>query len=787
MNLFARLRAVASGLFHRSQVESELEEELRAHIAHRADDLERSGLTRSEAERRARIEFGEYQKYKEESHEALGVRFLETLLQDVRFGLRMLRKRPGFTTVAVLTLALGIGTSTVGFSISYNLLFNAFAAKNARHLVVPTIHDEDAGSSQSFGLSLADFDVIRKENHVFENIVGYITAGGLVLANDGPHMYQFWVSRVTSNAFDFYGVPALIGRGIEPRDGKAGAPSVFVMSYKTWRSVFNADPSIIGRNFTVDGEPRTLVGVMPPRFRAFGASEEIWLPLRDSDAAPQGPLGHFRVQLLARLKPGVSLQAASADLDVIEKRLAVAHTKDFPKHFRAGVETAEDELIGAHQVVGTGFRSDVKHLLYDLLAAVMMLLLIACSNVANLLLARTSAREKEIAVRAALGASRGRIIRQLLVESSVLAFAACVVGCAFAWCALKIIVAFLPSVFASGGPLGGGIGPEALLALGLNLPVLLFAVAIALLTTLICGLAPAMQAARADVQSHLTGASKTRASAHGKLRSALVVSEVALSIVLLIGAGLLMRTLFVLTHVDLGFNPKNVALVVFLPPPSQEQVAAVQRFASPKGKAVLQQVVERLKALPGVTNVSIEDTIPGYGPGAGPQVTVPDGPRAEEAGLLACDENFFDTLQMRLLRGRWLSGDEVRRSAHSVVLNQKLARDLFGGKSPLGRQIEIKAFQPPFGPPQVAPFQVVGVVADIKNAGPQEPSMPMIFLPYTVRGGFALLLKTTVNPASLSHAGSNRSGPSIAMRWLRSPLHSKNFFRGTPTPRPSSV
>ena len=738
------------GLFNKGERDRELAAELDSHLQMHIDENLDRGMEPAEARRQALIKLGGVEQAKERYRARRGLPLLETLAQDIRYGLRVLRKSPGFTVVAVLTLALGIGANTVGFSIFYNLMFNAFAAKDASRLVVPTMHNEDAGSSGALGLSLEDFEEVRKQNNVFESVVGYITWGGLVLANEGPHVYQFFVSRVTSDAFDFYGVPALLGRGIEPADGNPAAPGVFVISYDTWKQDFNGDPAVLGKNSVVDGEPRTLVGVMPPRFHAFGPNEEIWIPLDLSQAAPTGAFGHFPVFLLARLKRGVTLQTASSDLDVIEKRLAAAHPQDFPKHFRVRVKTAEDDLIAAQgPSAGPGFHSDIKHLLYDLLAAVTMLLLIACSNVANLLLARASTREKDLAVRSALGASPGRIVRQLLVESFILAIAACLIGCAFAWCGLKIIVAFLPHVFAGVGSLGAAIGPEALLSLGLNVPVLLFALGITLLTVLICGLAPAVHVVRADLQPQLTGVGKTGGSAHGRLRSVLVVFEVALSIVLLVGAGLLMRTLFLLTHVDLGFNPKNVMMVVFLPPPNHAQLPPAQEFASPQGLATLRGILDHMKVIPGVTDVSIEDTIPGYGPDRGPQVAVPGGTRTEEAGFLACDENFLDTLQLRLLQGRWLSSEEVQQAAHDVVVNQKLARDLFGSKSPLGQQIQVKSFQPPIGAAQDTDFQVVGVVADIRNSSPQRPSTPLIFLSYTVGGGRFFLLKTAVNPLSL--------------------------------------
>jgi putative ABC transport system permease protein len=385
-----------------------------------------------------------------------------------------------------------------------------------------------------------------------------------------------------------------------------------------------------------------------------------------------------------------------------------------------------------------------------MLAGVAILLLIACSNVANLLLARATVREKEMAVRSALGATRGRLVRQLLAESSVLATAACTVGCLFAWIGTKFIPAMVPRTgdVAAGGHIGGETG------LGLNPPVLFFALGLTLLTTLICGLAPALHVTRADLRPQLAGTGKSANGGfrHGKLRACLVIAEVAFSIVLLIGAGLMMRSFFLLTRVDLGFNPKNVLLVVFLPPPSHNRAPASQRFASPQGRAVLLGVVERLKVLPGVTHVSIEDALPGYSPSRGLQATVPGATHSEEAGLIACDENFLPTLELRLIQGRWLSESEVRTAQYAGAINQRLARDLFGDANPVGKQVRVKAFKSITQPPQDSDFQIVGVVADMKNAGPQQPAMPMIFLPYTVRGGFSLLLKTTVDPASLRNA-----------------------------------
>ena len=685
--------------------------------------------------------------------------FLDNLVRDFRYASRSLRKDLRFAFVAVFALALGIGASTVVFSVFYNLLFNAFAAKDAERLVVPVVEDAERPDVTS-GLfaSWADLNYLKEHNQIFEGLIGYRT--GRAMVQQGGRMFQFSNALVTADAFEFYGVRALLGRGIVSEDGGAGAPKVFVMSYSTWRGEFGADRGIVGKSFVVDGQPRTLIGVMPERFHGFGAYKEIFTAVNRTPSTEEAEKG-AKFNVLARVKRGVTLTAASAEFDVLVRRLAAMHPDDddYPKKFAARVIGANNYLMGASAEAKVfNSKIELKSILYDLLAAVLVLLLIACSNVANLLLARATVREKEIAVRSALGASRGQILRQLLVESLVLALSACAAGCVLAGLAMKAVDAAVHQKN------WAQIGAEAVI--GLNVPVLLFAAGITLLTTLLCGLLPALRATKCDLQPLLAGSGKGTWGGlrSGKVRAGLVVGQVALSIVLLIGAGLMMRSLYMLTHIDLGFDPKNILVVGFAPARSSDQKPDRAMMATAEGRARFERVLGKIRELPGVASVAVDNTIPAYGPSNGPKVTVPGGTRVENAGLDECDENCADTLGMRMIAGRWLSRDEAVTRQYAAVLNQRLARDMFGDDNPIGKQLEVKDFahwknglQRSFRmkSEQVASdatFQIVGVVGDVKNAGPQQPAVPMAFIPPMITGDFIVQVRTKVRPQLIMHA-----------------------------------
>jgi predicted permease len=680
---------------------------------------------------------------------------MEVVFRDFRYAVWSLAKDRKFAFVAVFALALGIGASTVVFSVFYNLMFNAVAAKDAGRLAVPLVADLEkpgyADDEYQLWINWADLEYLREHKEVFENFVG--SHSGTAAVQYGGRMWQMENGHVSPDAFEFYGVAPMLGRGVVAEDGKPGAPRVFVMSYRTWKGEFGGDAGIIGKSFVIEGEPATLIGVMPERFHGFGVTQEFWMPVGEEQRSAEAEKER-KVNVLARVKRGVTFGTASVEIDVLVKRLAAMHPDDddYPKKLAARVVSANEYLMGpsgAAMVLNS--QINLKSILYDLLAAVLLLLLIACSNVANLLLARTTAREKEMAVRSALGASRWQIARQLLMESLLLAVCACVAGSALAWMAMKAVDATIHQ------KTWAHMSGEAVV--GLNGPVLLFAAGITLLTTVVCGVVPALRATRGDLQPQLVGSGKGTdgGTQHTKIRAALVIGQVALSIVLLIEAGLMMRSLYKLTHIDLGFNAKNILVAAFAPSRKSDQLPDRALIATAEGHSRFQRAVEKIRELPGVASVAVSNTIPGYGPSRGPRVRALGETRDVEAGMDECDENCLDTLEMRLIAGRWLSRDEVQTRQLAAVVNESLAHALFGEKNPVGKQLEVKGFKARFNHstaslPEDAIFEIVGVVGDTKNAGPQAPVVPMAFIPPMITGDFILQVRTKVEPGSMMHA-----------------------------------
>jgi putative ABC transport system permease protein len=647
---------------------------------------------------------------------------MHSVWQDLRYGLRGLHKQPAFTFLAVLTLGLGIGATTTIFSVIQNVLLDPFPYRDPDRVVAFQIRE--ASRSRPGGrtfFQVPEWLDYQEQIQSFEEVI----AGGFedVLYSTGEGTEQFSGALMSGNTFSFLGVPAALGRTLTPEDARPGAPPVFVMSHKMWVGHFGADPGILGRSFVLNGTLTTLIGIMPPRFTKQAA--DLYRPVILDRADPEMSQRYFMLQ--ARLKPGVTLEQAEAEISLIAQRMAKVYPRNYPEKFSVKVVSWLDNVIGQ-------FRTT----LYTLAAAVGLLLLIACSNVANMLLTRATAREREMAVRASLGASRGRLVRQLLVESLLLALLGTVFGCLCAHFGIKALVGAIPE---------GLIPREAVIRL--NLPVLLFSLGAAAVTSIVCGLVPALQTARKDLVEPLKDSGKGTSGSGfrgRRLNSALVVMEVALSLILLAGAGLLMRSFMRLQTVDLGLNPEGVLHARLPLPKGQYRTAEAKRqfFA---------QVLERVQALPGVVSAAVTSYPPPYG-GIRSEVEVPGKTHNErwEALYQLCSKEYFETLGLRLQRGRVLSDVDVNDSRKVAVVNQTFVDRYFGGDDPMGRSIELKHLATlPDSRIDDPVFEIVGVVADAKNQGLQDPILPEAFIPHAVTGAFerGILVRTTGAPMAM--------------------------------------
>ncbi len=723
MSLLKRLRA----LLHRKQLEANLDEELKFHLEQKILDYFVMGMNPHQARTAALRAFGAMEKFKEECRDMRGTNLIENCWQDLRYGLRTLAKDRRFTSLAVLALALGIGSSTVIFSAIYGVILNTFPITNADQVTSFAIQDvshPENGGRES--LSFREFLYFRDHNHVFDDISGEFGGFGTtpLTYTTGNSTYQFDADFLSVNSFRFFGVNPLLGRLPTPDDVKPGAPPVFVIGDKLWRRQFDSDPNIVGRTFILSGISRTLVGIMPRRFR--WAWVNVWVPfsLDPHEALSNPDLKDRYLYTVGRLKPDVSLKAAAADLSVVAHQYAKIDPDDYPKQFTVTTSSLVERVVG-------GF----KRLIYPLLAAVALLVLIACSNVANLLLARATVREREFAVRSSLGASRARLIRQFLVESCVLAAVGCLGGCLLAWVGIKAVVPLVPY---------NAFPQEAVIEL--DPPVLAVALGIAMVTTFLCGLLPALRAAQGDLQPRLICAGKGSdvSFRHGKLRASLVIAEVALSIVLLSSAGLMMRAFWNVEHVDFGFNPHNLLSMQIAFPQGVHWTPEEQR-------QLFKKVFDRVENLPGVAAATVTISPPPFG-GPSSEVVIPGKTHSQHwmSMLDLCSQGYFQTLQLRLLRGRLFSQNDIDSARRLAIINQTLARNYFGDDNPIGRNIKFNLLDQ-LPETKDALFEIIGVVSDVKNHGLQRSPLPESYLPYSIisSGAGSILVRTLVDSDSL--------------------------------------
>ena len=720
---FRAFTARVAGLFGSRKPENDFDEEMRAHLQLLMDRFIAQGMSREDAAAAARRQFGNRTLLQEDRRELRTLVSVEDLARDFRYALRSLGRSRAFAAVAIATLGLGIGASTAIFSVIDNVLLEPFPYKDAGRMVFLRIHDTARGEEgDRQGYTSSEFLELKEQNHVFDGITA--AADDLVLYKQGEGVEQLYGAHVAPGTFEFFGMPALYGRVMQPADYQPGASPVFVMRHKTWMERFNGDPGVLNKTFVLNGRARTLIGIMPPRFSWYGA--DVWIPETPVRGVSTGYAGlPARWFLLGRLKPGVSKEQAAADATVIANQLARINPQDYPAHFQMQIRKLGDTVVGRFEST-----------LYTILAAVELLLLIGCGNVANLMLARATAREKEFALRAVLGAGRVRLVRLLLVESLVLAISGAALGVLIAWGGLKAIVAAMPQDM---------IPSESVIEL--NGPVMVFALVVAVITAVIFGLAPALQAARRDLNDPLRDSGKGAIGGFrtGRMRDTVVVMEVAVSLTLLIGAGLLMRSFVALREVHLGMQADHV-LQTLLPLPEDRYKTAAQV------RGFFQPLLTRVKALPGVVDAAESDALPPYG-GQDSKIDVIGKSHAEEwhALLQNISEGYFRVLHIPFKLGRPFSEAEIGDARRVAVVNETFVSAYFHGEDPIGRRVKLAGLEALADPARDSWFEIVGVVGDVTNNGLQSSVQPEVWVPYTITGSGAqvLLVRSQQTPVAL--------------------------------------
>ncbi|HYL93147.1 MAG TPA: ABC transporter permease [Alphaproteobacteria bacterium] len=714
-------------LFAMGRADRELDAEMRFHLEKQIELNMAAGMSADEARRQAMILFGSVQQTKEAVRAQNWSHFMETLYQDARHALRMLRKSPGFTTVAVLTLAFGIGANTAIFSVINSVLFPNWGLHNPQQLVVIR---EATASSQGFLISIPDFEDYRRQQTTFEGLSLWISQSVNLTGRERPD--RLIGAYVSDNFFSMLGVKAGGGRTFLPGEDQPGAQRVAVLSFSAWQSRFGSDPAILGSSLTLNNESYSIIGVLPASF-AMPYPSDVYVTAQHH---PSYKLARGTKPLLVfgRIKDGVSHARAVADLNTIALRLA----HDFPEN-NAGIHIEIDTL----REMSTG---SLRTPLLLLLGAVALVLLIVCANLANLLLARGVARQRELAVRSALGAARLRLLRQLFSESLLLATLGGICGMVLAY--------GLVQVMKSISPVDLGLTDAALL----DVRVLIFTGTIALLTGILFGTAPAFQFSQRDLSAMLAAGGRALGLApRSWLRSALVVCQLAISVVLLVNASLLIRSLDALLTANPGFAPDHLL--------SMEYRLPANKYSTADARAGFhREVLDRVRQVPGVISAAYVQALPFSGNWGEISFSIPGTSSSVAQSDLRALNNlvapeYFSTIGIPLLRGRCFDAHDDARSAMVVIVSHGLAQKFFPSQDPIGREIQFTdTSQATDGlSPQLKRAQIIGVVGDAKQISRREASRPQIYFSYAqVPSIFGtLVIRTAVDPMSVGDAVRN--------------------------------
>jgi len=715
------------GLFGRARREREVAEELESHLALHIEDNLRAGMSPEEARRVALIKLGGVTLTQERYREQRGLPMLEILWQDLRFGLRMLRKHPGFSLIAVLTLALGIGANTAIFSVVNAVLLRPLPYSDPSRLV---LLGNRWNGFEFAAVSLTEYLDYRARSTSFEELASYQQSSANLSTGAGePERVQS--ASVTATLFSVLGVDAVWGRAFSPREEQSGANREALLSYGLWQRRFGGDVKIIGQSIQLNGESHIVVGVMPSGCYFPDKETELWT-LMGIDLKNLGTRGNHNRQVIARLKSATSLAHAQAEMDVIASQFA----RDYPKNYPDGSGWGLSIVALHEQQVGKA-----RAVMMVLLATTGLVLLIACANVASLMLVRAEGRKKEMALRVALGAGRWRLVRQMLIESLQLALMGSVVGLLLANWSKNALKWLDP----------GGI--PRLEETSLDASVFGFVLGLAFLTSLIFGLVPALRAARTDVNKQLKeGGSLSQSSGDFRLRSLLVVTEVALATLLLIGAGLMVRSFARLLEVDTGLKAENVLTArLSLSPGKYREDHQVVGF--------YQQLIERLKVQPGILAAGAGSLLPfsgldndydfgveGYN-SPSPELNPNEQAREVMPG-------YFRALGIPLLQGRLLEESDGPDSPKVVLASESLARKYWGEQNPLGRRIKL------WGLEAEGPWwTVVGIVGDVRHFGLEAETKPILYFPYTQRPKrtMSIVIRTQADPAAMANVISRQT------------------------------
>ena len=717
-------------LFRRQQVEQELDEEFGYHVERKTDQYIAQGLPPEAARRAAMRDMDGIERRKEECRDTRRVNLIRDLVQDARYGLRNLCRAKWISVAAVATLALGIGTNTALFSVVYTVLLRSLPFPDSDRLMIIVQHDPRTGASNDLFAPTTFFDW-RAQNHSFQSMSAVVTMQVTFTGRKEP--VQLTAQSVSASFLDVLGVPPLLGRTFRPDEDLPNRNNVVLISYALWQNDFGGSQTVVGQTVTVDGFPVTVIGVLPRDFEFLSNLPSLWMPLGRDPNARWTEGRDFRI--VARLRSGASVAQAQTDLTTVNQRLE----RDGPL-----ILTGTNTQVRLQPLIES-YVAEVRPALVVLLGAVLCILLIACANVANLLLARATTRKHEMAVRVSLGASRGRLIRQLLTESLVLTSVGGFLGVVVAWLGARFLIRLVPATMPI--PRLGQLQP--------NLTILTFTLGVTVATAFLVGLVPAFQASRQDIAISIRHGGRALGGGR-RLRGSLVAIEIALAAVLLISAGLLLRTFAFLRSVDPGFHGRNVLACHMILPYGQYRTGRDQA-------AFFDRVLERVRSLPGIRSAAAIDNLPVSGAGGGTWIHVegrPEPPPGQQLNVMVrtVTPGYFATLGVPLYAGRDFTDADTgvldlskpidpKTSRLKVIVNQALIDHFLRGENALGRHLAIF-----WGQTLVA--EIIGVVANVRYQSLAEEAEPTFYWPEGQRpqGLMHLVIRTAGRPADWAGA-----------------------------------